>query len=614
MYKRLINFDRVIPVISLLVYLALAVWMTRVWLPLGDEPHYLLAAHSLVYDHDLNLANNYANRDFQTYSPGGTLDPHVKILPDGTQILNHDLGLPILIALPYALGGRAGVEIFLALCAALLAWQMWKLAFDVTGNRLWATAAWLLLGFTPPLVMYATLIYPELVGALIFLWGARTVLFKRVAELSLWQVVLVALGVVALPWLSVRFVVLVVLLLVFVTVRGGGARGRVVGIYASAALGLAAYFFVNHVLFAGVVPKGSPTELAGQNLVTLSAASLARGVLGWWIDPQRGTLILAPIYLMALAGIPRLLRRNIITGGALLAPLIVLVPLVAVLGGFWIPFEVGARYFVVGLPLLAAPLALALQAGFSARAQWSRIAFGGLTLFLALVSVWNGTLMLSDAAYAYGSVVTAYSRALGSDVSPYFASMGDGILVDPNNSPSGNDAVAVEQRDGQAVWVVPKGNAGTILQSYDLTELTVGHYVVDFRAQAQGGAADPEVLTFDIFSTEGLPLVHTTWSGKDLQSDVLHRYTVEFDNPYFDRWGLPLSLQVATSGSADLVLTGIHFDPDNVTTWVRAGIWVALLLGVMIVLNLDILAKDLRRSLALITTPTAKVLKNVEIE
>src|SRR5436190_2110979 len=153
MFKRPDTLNLAILVVSLVVYLALALWMTQQWKPLGDEPHYLLAAHSLVFDHDFDLANNYAEKDFSVFTHGDTLDPHVKLLPGGAQILNHDLGLPFAIAIPYAIGGRLGVELFLAICAALLAWQIWKLAFDVTGSRLWSTASWALLAFTPPLLL-----------------------------------------------------------------------------------------------------------------------------------------------------------------------------------------------------------------------------------------------------------------------------------------------------------------------------------------------------------------------------------------------------------------------------------------------------------------------------
>jgi hypothetical protein len=586
--KRITSIELAVLLVSLVVYCALAVWMTEHWKPLGDEPHYLLAAHSLLADRDLNLANNYAQRDYISFTNGETLDAHVKILPDGAQVLNHDVGLPFVIALPYALGGRAGVEFFLALCGSLLAWQMFKLAFDVTRRALWSALAALVLAFTPPLLLYATLVYPEVVGALLFVWSTRLILFKPSERVSKFELLLLALVLVVLPWLSIRFVILEGLLVLFAAARWNETRPRLVGVAGIAVVAVATYFFVNSIPLAGVVPRGNPSELASGNLATLSAASISRGIAGWWIEPQRGTLVMAPVYLLALAGIPRLLCADFRTGLLLVSPLLVLIPFVALLGGFWIPFEVGARYFVVALPLLTAPFALMLKAGFEWRAVWQRFAFGAFAALLVLLGAWNGIFMVTDASYAYGSVVSAYSRVAGRDLSPLFAGLGRRIIVSPTNTQA-DPIASVETYDGVPVWRVSQGKAGTILQSFDLTELTVGHYAVNFRARAQGAAADGELVSLDVFSAEGLPLVHSGWLARDLYGDTLRRASVEFDNPYFDRWGFPLTLQVATSGNADLLLSAITFEPENATTWVRAAIWIMAILGLLALLNWDLI-------------------------
>ncbi len=576
--------------VSLAIYLALAGWMTRVWKPLGDEPHYLLAAHSLVHDGDLDLANNYARGDYQLFFEGATLDPHVRITAVG-QVLRHDLGLPFVLAPAYALGGRAGVEYFLACLAALLALEMFWLARDVTPGTRYAAVAWAVLAFTPPLVMYATLVYPELPGALIVIWAVRTLLFLP-PSVSRARVLALALGVAALPWLSVRFLIVLTLLLLYVAAQWRELPRRVVAVYGIAALSLAAYFLVNAVLLAGQTPSvaANGTAASAPGLGTQSVASVGRGLVGWWIDPQRGTLILSPIYLLALAGIPRLFKWDARWGAALALPLLATGAAVALLGGFWVPFEVGARYFVVSLPLLAAPLALALQAGLQAMGQsWRHLAFGGFAVLLVLLSGWNGLLMIQDASYAYGSVVSAYSRALGVDVSRVFAAMGHPEQINPHNTPANWTGVEVIASEGQSLWQVPQGVQGPVLISSDLTELTLGNYDVRLSAAARNPPPDAELLTLDIYSAEGLPLLHTGWSGKDLgTASALRELVVPFDNPYFDRWSFPLTLQVSTTGAAEIWLSSVTFEPDTATTWARIAVWVALVLGVIALLNLDL--------------------------
>ncbi len=66
----------------------------------GDEPHYLAIAHSLAFDGDLDLANNYGAAE--PLIAGGHLKPEAHIRPGvgGTMRPVHDIGLPLLFT-PY---------------------------------------------------------------------------------------------------------------------------------------------------------------------------------------------------------------------------------------------------------------------------------------------------------------------------------------------------------------------------------------------------------------------------------------------------------------------------------------------------------------------------------
>src|SRR5687768_13874238 len=69
----------------------------------GDEPHYLLAAESLVEDGDVDVQNQYAARAYDDFYPYD-LDRHGEET-EGRLNEPHGLGLPVLIAPAYALGG-----------------------------------------------------------------------------------------------------------------------------------------------------------------------------------------------------------------------------------------------------------------------------------------------------------------------------------------------------------------------------------------------------------------------------------------------------------------------------------------------------------------------------
>jgi hypothetical protein len=65
----------------------------------GDEPHYLIITQSLVVDADINVRNNYENRDYTLFYPG-SLDSHRRPGKKGDeyQYSRHTPALPILLA------------------------------------------------------------------------------------------------------------------------------------------------------------------------------------------------------------------------------------------------------------------------------------------------------------------------------------------------------------------------------------------------------------------------------------------------------------------------------------------------------------------------------------
>src|SRR5262245_2581911 len=70
----------------------------------GDEPHYLMITESLVTDGDLDLANNYAQNDGRLFGHDGLeVGPHAGIDRSGRVESVHDIGLPVLLTLPYAI-------------------------------------------------------------------------------------------------------------------------------------------------------------------------------------------------------------------------------------------------------------------------------------------------------------------------------------------------------------------------------------------------------------------------------------------------------------------------------------------------------------------------------
>ncbi|HRV92224.1 MAG TPA: hypothetical protein P5526_08690, partial [Anaerolineae bacterium] len=181
------------------VYLVLLPYVARTWRTTGDEPHYLLTAHSLVHDGDFDLKNNYDQLDYLAFYFSKDITRQIRYDSTGGEILDHYLGLPVLIAPAYALGGRFGVLAFQAMLAGLLAAITFKLAWSVSEDMGAALLGTLFVFFSPPLLLYPYLVYPELIAALLVTISLFFIVATRPTGLG---VVALVVSLIVLPWLN----------------------------------------------------------------------------------------------------------------------------------------------------------------------------------------------------------------------------------------------------------------------------------------------------------------------------------------------------------------------------------------------------------------------------
>jgi len=576
----------VVFLISATVVLLPSTWAVVGWEPQSDEPHYLLAAHSLARDGDLDVANNYAQNDQWSFYPHA-IDEHVRVGRDGRSYLSHDLGLPILIAPAYALAGRAGVTAFLAIIAALVAVNVYLLAVEVTGNRAAALVTWPAMMLTPLLSVYAYRVYPEMIGALLVVWSVRQITFyssrftfysSRFTLYSPRFTLGVPLAIGWLPWLSARFIPIAAFLALWSAWRWPGDGRRLALVIGIPLISLAGYFAANAWMSGG----GSSTidfdtGQVVQGFEGFSVERLLRGLTGWWLDQQRGVLIYSPIYLVALIGLPLLWRRLHGRGLALLTPLVIACAAVAAWGGFWVAWEISARYLVVGLPLLAAPMGLA----FAHIRGWAFRIFAATMLAISLL---NTAILLSQPGlFGYReSIVLAYDSRTPVDLWSLLPAMGGGGRVDPD--PDATSASRIVTDGDRTAWHSPAGAGGIVLQSAALKDLTVGSYELRFEARVgKASAPDAPLLSVDVFSGEGVLLLHRVLRASDFDPSGAYRsFALPFQSPFYNRWSYPVYAQVNSSGLADTWISEVTVIVDGARTWGVVGAWIAII-GLLVV-------------------------------
>src|SRR5215211_1820721 len=164
----------------------------------GDEPHYLLAAKSIVEDGNVDVSDEYASRAYAEFYPYELRRHGEKTA--GRLNEPHGVDFPLLIAPAFALGGAKAVELFLAAIAALGGVLAYLLALRVVPDP-WAIGATLAVTLSPPFLAYGSAVYPELTAATALAGAALLAL-----RLSDWITRKAAFGCFALlgalPWLG----------------------------------------------------------------------------------------------------------------------------------------------------------------------------------------------------------------------------------------------------------------------------------------------------------------------------------------------------------------------------------------------------------------------------
>ncbi|HKS23758.1 MAG TPA: hypothetical protein VJZ76_13235 [Thermoanaerobaculia bacterium] len=343
-------------VVALLIYILVIFAMLPFPID-GDEPFYLLMTESMVKDHDLDLANQY--RDL-AHSATHRLDlvPQTgdRTGPHGESYSRLEPFLALLMMPGFALAGLSGALLTIALFGALLVRSTIRLFEDEGISDATARQLFPLVAFGPPIVFYATRIWPEVPAAWCFVEAVRGVRQRRAVR---WGAAL--LGLV---FLKLRFGLIAIVLLL--------RQGRRVLLGAVILIVLA-------VAFALSAHKAWELRPGPPYFYLL-------GITGLAVDGAAGIAFQAPLYLFGLIALAR--WKSMPAGfrlgmAASLLYLIYLFPRTEWHGGWSPPL----RYVVVVFPILA----------LGAAALWERIAAGPKLA----VTAWTLGLVIHGLVFPY---------------------------------------------------------------------------------------------------------------------------------------------------------------------------------------------------------------------
>lgn len=309
--------------IPLIVYILLASGLVFPAHPItGDEPHYLIITESLLNDGDINLFNNYEDRDYLRFYPG-LMDSHAYNGKKGAayQYSRHLPGLAVLMIPACALCDAAGIEdsrllifiVRLSMClfTALLSWVFFLTVRYLVKTQRTALISWLVFSFSPPVVFYSSLIYPEIPAGLIFLILLRLLILKEKASPAAYLTAGICGAV--LPWLGVKYVALSVLAAVvfgvplFKSFKKNSAK--IAAFFSPLLISAMFMFYYLWFLYGNFSPFSIYTGASADRAAGLPEAftpkiiQVIQAFLGYLFDQRIGIFVYAPIYILVIAGI-----------------------------------------------------------------------------------------------------------------------------------------------------------------------------------------------------------------------------------------------------------------------------------------------------------------------
>ncbi len=299
----------------------------------GDEPNYLLTTHSLVYDRDINLANNYARQDYFSFysreeNPRLKLGIYGRYGRKGKDYI-YPINLPgisVLMIPFYALSqlftGKLLTFILkgsLAVWAALFGVQVYLFCRQRWSREALAIGLWFLASFAPPVLFYANHLYPEMPVAFLALLIFRRLLSNK--PINTREALGLGFLLATFPWFGLKYNFIFWPLLLVAMYQFWQRHRRLKSGLAFALMPVASqglfYWFIYHLygtfspiaIYEGVM-TAERLRAFRDMVLEIPWRLRVETFCDYFLDQRDGLLPYAPFYFFSLLGFVELYRRR----------------------------------------------------------------------------------------------------------------------------------------------------------------------------------------------------------------------------------------------------------------------------------------------------------------
>jgi hypothetical protein len=285
---------RYLAVLFFVFYFFISLWLNYANQPTGDEPAYLLMSHSIIYDRDLDLKNNFDNKDYLKFY-NKNLQPQGTDIVRGTKIFSyHPVFFSVILAPFYFLGGRFGSVVFMNAAGASFIALLFLLLNGIIQDKKGSASAAALTGFTMPTIAFANNICTEYIIAVLVVLLYYLIKFKKEETL------LISLLMAAIIWIHIRSLPIYAgLWLIFAYYKRKNIR-EIIKSAAIQFLSIAFFFTFNYFVLGSLLPSYSAG--GGSNLQRFIPGNMFAGMLANFMDRQLGLFAYAPVFIFIVSG------------------------------------------------------------------------------------------------------------------------------------------------------------------------------------------------------------------------------------------------------------------------------------------------------------------------
>lgn len=298
----------------------------------GDEPYYLLTTHSLLKDKDINVANNYANRDYYSFYskeeiPRFRLGMYARAGRKGGEYI-YPINLPgvSFLMLPFYwlsqfFSGKVLTFILkgsLSIWAALLGVQLYLLSKELWQKEKVSLILWFFYSFSSPVLFYAIHLYPEIPIALFSIIIYRKIRSEK--HLSIFNYFFLGFLLSSFFWFGLKYNMIfwpLLIVSVYFLLKNHKARLKILCFLAFPLLSLALFYLYLYEIYGSFYPFAiyegvmTPEKMHAfkQTAMNVPISMRIDTLFDYFLDQRDGILLYAPFYFFVFLGLVEAFRK-----------------------------------------------------------------------------------------------------------------------------------------------------------------------------------------------------------------------------------------------------------------------------------------------------------------